>query len=193
MAVVRQPSSGKLPLNAVGKPPHDGDHTHETSASKTINLENVDDIILCTGFSPSLDFLDTSLLTTLQYDRNDSLQPLILHRELIHPDVPGLYFVGMYRGSYFATMELQAVTLIFHICIENISSIVSSVILIIPIVIPTSLLFTVLASSRRLYFERVTFHTKSRRNARGTEISDQNTHSTTTSAATTPRLCWHVF
>ena len=73
-------------------------------------LREVDDIILCTGFSPCLDFLEQSLLHTIGFDAQEALQPLLLHRDVLHPQLPGLYFVGMYRGPYFAVVELQAVS-----------------------------------------------------------------------------------
>ena len=72
-------------------------------------IADVDDIILCTGFRPQLDFLDDSILANLKYDSKESFSPLILYREMMHPSEPGLYFVGMYRGPYFAVMEMQAV------------------------------------------------------------------------------------
>lgn len=78
-------------------------------------LDNVDDLILCTGFSPALDFLEPSLREQLQYNPDDSFQPLLLHRDVMHPAIPGLYFVGMYRGPYFAGVELQAVS--WHVCV----------------------------------------------------------------------------
>ena len=89
-------------------------------------LDNVDDVILCTGFTPALDFLDPSILESLGFDENDTLQPLLLHRDVMHPDTPGLYFVGMYRGPYFAGVELQAVrftvvaiTFILFVCLMH--------------------------------------------------------------------------
>ena len=88
----------------------------ETSnvAADTV-LENVDDLILCTGFTPALDFLDLSILTTIGFDEKETLQPLLLHRDVMHPALPGLYFAGMYRGPYFAGVELQAVSF-FQFC-----------------------------------------------------------------------------
>lgn len=79
-------------------------------------LDNVDDLILCTGFSPALDFLEPKLREQLKYNPEDSFQPLLLHRDVMHPDIPGLYFVGMYRGPYFAGVELQAVSFSFCVC-----------------------------------------------------------------------------
>jgi len=33
---------------------------------------------------------------------------MILYNATLHPNLPGLYFVGMYKGPFFAVMELQA-------------------------------------------------------------------------------------
>lgn len=96
---------------APSKPPHS-----EPSEA----IEHVDDVILCTGFTPALEYLEPTLRDTIGLDatgagsstgaRDDALQPLLLHRDVMHPDLPGLYFVGMYRGPYFAAVELQAVS-----------------------------------------------------------------------------------
>jgi hypothetical protein len=81
--------------------------TSPTSTATTA-IEDVDDVILCTGFTPELNYLDAPLRETIGLSA-DPLQPLLLHRDVMHPDLPGLYFVGMYRGPYFAVVELQAV------------------------------------------------------------------------------------
>ncbi len=88
----------------------DSENSNDNSVAASTELHNVDDLILCTGFTPALDFLDPAILTTLGFDENETLQPLLLHRDVMHPDLPGLYFAGMYRGPYFAGVELQAVS-----------------------------------------------------------------------------------
>lgn len=67
-------------------------------------------IIYCTGFKPNLEFLDDTLLKTLQYDPKDSLQPVMLYNSVFHPQLPNLFFIGMgsFQGAYFPIMELQA-------------------------------------------------------------------------------------
>ena len=80
-------------------------------------VNNIDDIILCTGYKPNLSFLSNSILEKLSYDPEDSFQSLLLHRCMIHPELRGLAFVGMYRAPYFAIMELQAVRLLILLCI----------------------------------------------------------------------------
>lgn len=89
--------------------------TRDEANTTVTELKDVDDVILCTGFTPALHFLDPRILRTLDYAATDGFQPLLLHRDVLHPDLPGLYFVGMYRGPYFAGMELQAVRGFIHI------------------------------------------------------------------------------
>jgi len=83
--------------------------SNDNSVAPSTELHNVDDLILCTGFTPALDFLDPTILTTIGFNEKETLQPLLLHRDVMLPDLPGLYFAGMYRGPYFAGVELQAV------------------------------------------------------------------------------------
>lgn len=68
----------------------------------------LDAVILCTGFTSSLPFLDRQALDTMGFDAADQLQPTLLHRDMFHPDLPGLTFIGHYRGPYFPVLELQS-------------------------------------------------------------------------------------
>ncbi|KAJ6648231.1 Flavin-containing monooxygenase 5 [Pseudolycoriella hygida] len=68
----------------------------------------VDAIILCTGFNTDLSFLAPNVLQKIMYEPTDRLQPVILFNECCHPDVKNLFFVGLYKGPYFAVMEQQA-------------------------------------------------------------------------------------
>jgi dimethylaniline monooxygenase (N-oxide forming) len=70
--------------------------------------QGFDTVILCTGFTTALPFLDPATLAALGFDPADQLQPKLLHRNMFHPDLPGLTFVGHYRGPYFPVMELQS-------------------------------------------------------------------------------------
>nr|WP_294516239.1 DUF6314 family protein [uncultured Rhodopila sp.] len=70
--------------------------------------QGFDAVILCTGFTSSLPFLDRAVLDAIGFDGSDRLQPKLLHRTMFHPDLPGLAFVGHYRGPYVPVMELQA-------------------------------------------------------------------------------------
>jgi len=71
-------------------------------------LENIDDVIFCTGYKPSFDFLPPDMLSAMEYDPDDDFCPLLLYKDMLHPTAPGIAFVGMYRGPYFGVMELQA-------------------------------------------------------------------------------------
>jgi hypothetical protein len=71
-------------------------------------IENVDDLICCTGFGLELNYLDPAILETLQWNEEDHFAPLSLSYEVLHPQLPGLAFCGMHRGQYFGYMELQA-------------------------------------------------------------------------------------
>ena len=69
---------------------------------------DVDAIVMCTGYTTALPMLEQSVLTALEFDPDDRLQPTLLHRQVFHPALPGLAFVGHYRGPYFPVMELQS-------------------------------------------------------------------------------------
>jgi len=68
----------------------------------------VDALVFATGYECSVPFLDDDQLKILNYKPEDHLQPVLLHKTVFHPNLPNMAFVGMYRGPYFATMELQA-------------------------------------------------------------------------------------
>lgn len=69
---------------------------------------DVDAVVMCTGYTATLPFFDSDLLDILAFHAGDQFQPLLLHRDMFHPALPGLFFVGQYRGPYFPVMELQA-------------------------------------------------------------------------------------
>ena len=76
--------------------------------------ETIDDIaaIVCaTGFdaSPSIDFLPSDVLETLDFDATDDGFPLALNvHTTISKAIPTLGFVGFYRSPYWGVMEMQA-------------------------------------------------------------------------------------
>lgn len=74
----------------------------------TIKTTNDDILILCTGYRPCLDFFSKDILEQLSYTPDDLFCPLILHRNVFHPSLSNLAFVGMYRGAYWMIIELQA-------------------------------------------------------------------------------------
>jgi len=70
--------------------------------------EAFDAVVVATGYRLDLPFLSPELLEAVEYDAEDLLQPVILHECVWRPELPGLGFVGLYRGPYFAAIELQA-------------------------------------------------------------------------------------
>jgi hypothetical protein len=77
---------------------------------QTMYLNSIDKVICGTGYLPNLQsILDDSILQTLNYDANDNLfSPMTSCWECLHPKLPNMAFVGMYRGSYMGNVELQA-------------------------------------------------------------------------------------
>lgn len=67
-----------------------------------------DAIIFCTGYGCDLSFLDQSLQRSIEYNPSDRFVPFVADKTVFHPDLSGLAFAGVYRGPYFAVMELQA-------------------------------------------------------------------------------------
>jgi dimethylaniline monooxygenase (N-oxide forming) len=60
------------------------------------------------GYRLELPFLSTDALKAIELDSEDLLQPAVLHECVWRPELQRLAFVGLYRGPYFATIELQA-------------------------------------------------------------------------------------
>lgn len=67
-----------------------------------------DALVFATGIGCDLGFLDRIVQSHLAYDPTDSLQPILTHKGCFHPALPNFGLVGMYRGPYFAIIELQA-------------------------------------------------------------------------------------
>lgn len=92
------------------------ENENEINDSEHINLEledgriltEIDSVIACTGYHNQLDILDKDILDTLQFEKEDTFSPLIQCFDTFHPDLPGLAFVGMYKGPYVGVTELQA-------------------------------------------------------------------------------------
>lgn len=71
-------------------------------------IDDIDAIIFATGFQTNVSYFPKKIQEILSYHPNDSLQPLILFQECVFPGLENLFFVGMYKGPYFAVMENQA-------------------------------------------------------------------------------------
>jgi dimethylaniline monooxygenase (N-oxide forming) len=71
-------------------------------------INQTDAIIFATGYKTTLPFFDKEILQNIEFSEEDSLQPLLLHKTVFHPALSNMAFVGMYRGPFFAVMELQA-------------------------------------------------------------------------------------
>lgn len=69
---------------------------------------DLDAVVMCTGYTTTLPFFEQSVLRVLEFDPSDRLQPTLLHKQVFHPALPGLFFVGHYRGPFFPVLELQA-------------------------------------------------------------------------------------
>ncbi|CAG9318582.1 unnamed protein product [Blepharisma stoltei] len=78
------------------------------------NEVEADAVIVCTGFEVDLTFLDEKILEIINYDGHDNVIPITGFLNTIHPDLPGLGFVGLFRGVFIGTYELQAELIIRH-------------------------------------------------------------------------------
>lgn len=68
------------------------------------SVERVDRIVYCTGYRISFPFLDRELLDPSADNRVD------LYRHVVHPDLPGLYFIGLVQplGAIMPIAEQQS-------------------------------------------------------------------------------------
>ena len=67
-----------------------------------------DHVMFATGYITTLGYLDSEVLREIEYKDTDLLQPLILYRGVLCEKYPTAAWVGLYRGPFFAVMELQA-------------------------------------------------------------------------------------
>lgn len=71
------------------------------------NLEP-DLILLSTGFKSLIPNLDKSVLEELNFEKNDELCPLSLYNTTFNPKYKTLAFVGVYKGLFLGSADLQA-------------------------------------------------------------------------------------
>ncbi|KZT01144.1 FAD/NAD(P)-binding domain-containing protein [Laetiporus sulphureus 93-53] len=67
-----------------------------------------DVVIMCTGYNIVLPYLSQSARDAISFQPNNRSVPFLSHRLVLHPDLPNAGFVGMYRGTYYGVIELQA-------------------------------------------------------------------------------------
>jgi len=67
-----------------------------------------DIIIFSTGFKHVLPNMDEEVLKSLHYDQNNQLCPLNLYNSTFHPVYKNLAFVGVYKGLFLGTAEIQS-------------------------------------------------------------------------------------
>ncbi|HEX2160899.1 MAG TPA: NAD(P)-binding domain-containing protein [Thermoleophilaceae bacterium] len=68
------------------------------------SVERIDKIVYCTGYKISFPFFDPDLLDPSGDNRIE------LYRRVVHPDLPGLYFIGLVQplGAIMPIAELQS-------------------------------------------------------------------------------------
>jgi lysine/ornithine N-monooxygenase len=80
----------------------------ESPTGQPIYLRDIDKVICATGYESNLqEYLHPDILKTLEYDQNDLFCPMSSCWDTLHPELPNLFFCGMYRGPYMGIMELQ--------------------------------------------------------------------------------------
>ncbi|KAF2069402.1 hypothetical protein CYY_009276 [Polysphondylium violaceum] len=70
--------------------------------------KHIDQVIFCDGYRCNLSILPQELLENISYDEQDKFVPVLLHKTVFAQDFSTIFFVGMYKGPYFCSMELQA-------------------------------------------------------------------------------------
>jgi hypothetical protein len=104
-----------------GRTLHIAPSSVRSGAVPTTTLEDIDDVILCTGFTAALDYLDADLRDTIGLC-GDTLQPLLLHKDVMHPDLPGAVLCGhvpraVLRGGRASGGECSLATLCSNVTV----------------------------------------------------------------------------
>jgi dimethylaniline monooxygenase (N-oxide forming) len=71
-------------------------------------LLNVDAIIYCTGYRFDLPFFDQKMKAAIGFNRENLLHPILMYKSMFSENLPGFGGVGLYKGPYWGTMELQS-------------------------------------------------------------------------------------
>ena len=67
-----------------------------------------DTVVMATGFRATLPFLNEGDKAKIEFDEDNQFMPAILSDAVWPNEIQDMGFVGFYRGSFFAIMELQA-------------------------------------------------------------------------------------
>ena len=67
-----------------------------------------DIVIMATGYKSTLDFLPDDIKTKMDYRPDNMFMPLPMYDAVWPQEVKDIAFVGFYRGTFFATLDLQA-------------------------------------------------------------------------------------
>jgi dimethylaniline monooxygenase (N-oxide forming) len=81
--------------------------------------EEIDVVILCTGYFANLSFLGQKVLQTIDYKQDNILSPFILNFHVCHPNLKNIAFVGLSKGQLVTFVEMQALLAIKHFQTPN--------------------------------------------------------------------------
>ncbi|MCP3658858.1 MAG: NAD(P)-binding domain-containing protein [Bacteroidetes bacterium] len=76
--------------------------------NKTKEFLKMDALIACTGYKTDLSFLSDDIKNKIKYRPDDIKKPAILYKTVFHPELEGMAFIGLYRGTYWGILEMQA-------------------------------------------------------------------------------------
>ncbi|EFA75369.1 hypothetical protein PPL_11446 [Heterostelium album PN500] len=67
----------------------------------------IDHIVFANVYTYELPYLCEEVLRGLEYNPNDKLMPIVLHKSTIHPTLPNIGFVSWFSSAMFPIIELQ--------------------------------------------------------------------------------------
>ncbi|KAF2069403.1 hypothetical protein CYY_009277 [Polysphondylium violaceum] len=68
----------------------------------------IDTIVFCDGYLCQVSFLPQEVKDKIRFVEQDKFLPLLLHKCVFAQDIPNIFFIGMYKGPSYGSMELQA-------------------------------------------------------------------------------------
>eukprot|EP00820_Chromera_velia_P009330 Cvel_21090.t1-p1 / transcript=Cvel_21090.t1 / gene=Cvel_21090 / organism=Chromera_velia_CCMP2878 / gene_product=Dimethylaniline monooxygenase [N-oxide-forming] 2, putative / transcript_product=Dimethylaniline monooxygenase [N-oxide-forming] 2, putative / location=Cvel_scaffold1950:5509-7101(-) / protein_length=531 / sequence_SO=supercontig / SO=protein_coding / is_pseudo=false len=79
------------------------------ASPESLVREKVTKVVFATGYRSSAErFLPEEVLGPCEADFSSDYLPLVLYKATLHPTLDCLAFVGMYRGPYLSTIDVQA-------------------------------------------------------------------------------------